>query len=171
MFFLTIKFEIAKRKDLSEIIRIYNETIESRMATADTKSVTVQQRQGWFEEHQTPDRPLWIIKVGDKIAGWVSLGSFYGRPAYQHTVEISIYIDQEFRGMHLGRKAVQFAEYQAPILNIDNIMAFIFTHNTASIGLFSSEGYQKWGQLPQIAEMDGNLYDLTIMGKHLDVKR
>ncbi|MBZ5943236.1 GNAT family N-acetyltransferase, partial [Weissella cibaria] len=74
------------------------------MATADTKYVTVEERQEWFQAHQEPTRPLWVIKVRGVIAGWISFSSFYGRPAYLHTVEISIYIDQSFRGMHLGRK-------------------------------------------------------------------
>ncbi|GEP17765.1 GNAT family N-acetyltransferase [Pediococcus pentosaceus] len=164
---MTVEFEIALKEDLPEIVKIYNETIDSRMATADTKYVTVEERQEWFQAHQEPTRPLWVIKVRGVIAGWISFSSFYGRPAYLHTVEISIYIDQSFRGMHLGRKAIKFAEEQAPKLEINRIMAFIFAHNLPSIGLFKSENYEKWGTLPQIAEMDGQLDDLTIMGKHL----
>lgn len=165
---MDIQFKIAKQKDLSEIVRIYNETIPKKMATADTKPVSVKDRQPWFEAHQQVNRPLWVIRTNDqRIAGWISFGDFYGRPAYQHTSEISIYIDQKFRGQHLGRRALHFAEEQAPSLKINNILAFIFSHNTPSIGLFKSEGYEEWGLFPQVAEMDEKLYSLTIMGKKL----
>lgn len=73
-----MEFEIALKEDLPEIVKIYNETIDSRMATADTKYVTVEERQEWFQAHQEPTRPLWVIKVRGVIAGWISFSSFYG---------------------------------------------------------------------------------------------
>jgi L-amino acid N-acyltransferase YncA len=164
---MEIKFEIAQLNDLSEIVRIYNQTIPGRMATADTIPVTVAQRRPWFEAHQNPKRPLWVIKNQSEIIGWVSLGDFYGRPAYQPTTEISIYIDQKYQGHQLGQRAIQFAEKQAKTLAIETILAFIFAHNQPSLKLFSKLGYQKWGELPQVAKMDNQFFDLIIMGKRL----
>lgn len=166
---MDIEFKIAEIDDLAEIVRIYNKTIKGRMATADLKPVTVEERKPWFEEHQTGRRPLWVVKSIEKprTVGWVSFGDFYGRDAYEHTAEISVYVDNAFRGQHLGRSALRFAESKAAELKITNILAFIFSHNTPSIGLFGSEGYEEWGQLPKVAEMDHKLYDLTIMGKRL----
>ncbi|WP_339382997.1 GNAT family N-acetyltransferase, partial [Klebsiella aerogenes] len=62
------------------------------MVTADTMPVTVESREEWFNEHNPGKRPLWVIEnPSGEIIGWVSFQSFYGRPAYDATVEISIY--------------------------------------------------------------------------------
>lgn len=86
-----ITYRDASIEDLPVIVDIYNSTIPSRMVTADTKPVTVEERLAWFKEHNTSKRPLWVVEYEDEICGWVSLQSFYGRPAYNATAEISIY--------------------------------------------------------------------------------
>ncbi|WP_240894440.1 GNAT family N-acetyltransferase [Parapedobacter sp. SGR-10] len=88
---------------MKRIVDIYNSTISSRMVTADTEPVSVESRQKWFDEHNTTNRPLWVIENNtNQIIGWISFQSFYGRPAYDATVEISIYLDETQRGKGLG---------------------------------------------------------------------
>jgi L-amino acid N-acyltransferase YncA len=42
---------------------------------------------------------LWIVENDEsEIIGWVSFQDFYGRSAYDGTAEISIYLDEKFRG-------------------------------------------------------------------------
>lgn len=77
-----LKFRDAKLEDLEKIVEIYNSTIESRMITADTEPISVESRYQWFYEHTPERRPLWIIEDSEnKMVGWVSFSSFYGRPA------------------------------------------------------------------------------------------
>ena len=56
----------------------------------------------------------------------MSFQSFYGRPAYQATAEISIYIDQVFRGKKIGQTAIQRAMDIGPSLGINTLLGFIF---------------------------------------------
>ncbi len=79
---MTVTFEYATHADLPTIVHIYNEIIPSRLATADLEPISVASREDWFTEFDPNSRPLWVMKDGDQIAGWVSLESFYGRPAY-----------------------------------------------------------------------------------------
>lgn len=55
-----------------------------------------------------------------------------------------------------------------PELGIKTILGYIFSHNEPSLRLFRSFGFEEWGQLPGIAEMDGNEYSLTIVGKRIN---
>ena len=48
---------IAKASDLTQIVAIYNSTIASRMATADTVPVTVESKRDWFNQHTPDHRP------------------------------------------------------------------------------------------------------------------
>ncbi|MGE6630327.1 N-acetyltransferase family protein [Bacillus sp. NPDC077027] len=158
---------IATEDDLKAIVDIYNSTIASREVTADTEPVTVEERRNWFLNH-SDKRPLYV-KTDDNgtIYGWLSFETFYGRPAYNGTVEISIYLNQDYRGQGIGSLFLKEALELAPSLNIRTLLAFIFGHNKASIQLFKKYGFKQWGYLPQVAKMDGNKYDLAILGKEL----
>ncbi|WP_449398249.1 N-acetyltransferase family protein [Chryseobacterium wanjuense] len=82
-------FRNATLEDLEKIVEIYNSTIPSRIVTADTENVSVESRLQWFNEHNPETRPLWVIEDQEnKMIGWVSFSSFYGRPAYNGTCRI-----------------------------------------------------------------------------------
>ncbi|QIQ22417.1 N-acetyltransferase [Zophobihabitans entericus] len=153
--------------DLPFIVDVYNSTIAGRMVTADTTPVSVESRLDWFNQHQTAERPLWLIEYDGKPCGWVSLSSFYGRPAYNKTVEISLYIHSDFRGKRIAQTIVPQLESHAKSHKIETILCFIFGHNLPSLGLFSKLGYQQYGLLPEVAELDNIKRDLVILGKKI----
>jgi L-amino acid N-acyltransferase YncA len=157
----------ANMSDLTPIIDIYNSTIASRMVTADLEPISVANRVQWFNEHSPDFRPLWVVENQGVICAWVSFQSFYGRPAYNATAEISIYIHQDFRGRKLGKFLIQQAIDACPSLQIKTLLGFIFGHNAPSIKLFSGFGFEKWAQLPNVAELDGIERDLIILGKRI----
>jgi L-amino acid N-acyltransferase YncA len=157
----------ARIEDLSIIVEIYNSTIPSRMVTADTEFITINDRIDWFKEHHPNKRPLWVVEYEGEIGGWVSIQSFYGRPAYKGTAEVSIYLDKSFRGNGLGKKTLTKVLEECPKLEIDTLLSFIFAHNEPSMKLFSSFGFEKWAHLPEVANLDGNKRDLVILGKKI----
>ncbi|MCG7406714.1 N-acetyltransferase family protein [Paenibacillus sp. ACRRX] len=157
----------AQRDDLDAIVHIYNSTVWSRLVTADTSPVTVQSREGWFQEH-TPDfRPLWVVEQDGEICAWFSFQSFYGRPAYNATAEVSIYIDERYRGHGLGKYLLERAMEACPELGIRSLLGFIFGHNEPSLALFQRYGFEQWACLPKVAELDGIERDLIIVGKRV----
>lgn len=163
-----MQFRLAKAADLPQIVHIYNEIIPSRLATADLEPVSVESRKAWLYSF-TPSHPLWVM-LDDykKIVGWVGLEPFYGRAAFEHTVEISIYLDEKCRHQGLGRQAIKFIESQVKGLGISAIVAYIFGHNQPSLNLFKHFDFQEWGRLPRVAELDGVQRDLLILGKRYD---
>lgn len=160
-----LKFRDAAQHDLPRIVEIYNSTIASRMVTADTAPVSVTSRQKWFDEHNASKRPLWLIEdENNQIIGWVSFQSFYGRPAYDATVEISIYLDEQQRGRGLGKQILQYCIDKAPSLGVHTLLGFIFAHNLPSIALFEKMGFREWANLPNIATLDQEERSLKILG-------
>ena len=163
-----MKFRDAIQSDLATIVEIYNSTVESRMVTADTTFVAVESRQPWFEEHSPEKRPLWMVEDDDKnIIGWVSFQSFYGRPAYDATAEISIYLHPLQRGKGYGKAVLQYCIDTAPSYKIKNLLGYIFAHNLPSLQLFHKLGFEEWGHLKNIAILDGIERCLKILGKRL----
>lgn len=164
----TITYRNATRSDLPKIVEIYNSTIASRMVTADTVCVTVESKEKWFEEHNTFNRPLWIIEdEGKSIIGWVSFQSFYNRPAYNSTAEISLYLDESQRGKGYGRQILEYCILKAPDYDIKTILGFIFAHNEPSVRLFKNLGFEEWAMLPNIALLDDVERSLFILGKRI----
>lgn len=154
-------------EDLPAIVQIYNETIPTRMVTADLEPVTVESKKAWFFEHDPHTRPLWVVELDGRVRAWLSFQSFYGRPAYRHTAEISIYISEAYRGKGIGKQLLQKAIEEAPSLDIKTLLGFIFAHNEPSLRLFARFGFETWGHLPKVAELDGIERDLLIVGKRI----
>lgn len=154
----------ATEDDLPTIVAIYNAAIPSRMASADLEPVSIESRLNWFRGRSPSHRPLWVVEEDGIIVGWLSFQSFYGRPAYNKTAEISIYIKPDFQKCGLGRKLLAQAIEQSPNLGIKTLISFIFGHNQPSLKLFTNFGFKPWGHLPNIAELDGVERDLVIMG-------
>ena len=151
--------------DLPAIVAIYNSTVASRMVTADLAPVSVESRQRWFDEHRPDSRPLWVLERDGAIAAWLSFSSFYGRPAYAGTAEVSIYVGERFRRCGLGAHLLQAAIAHAPVIGVQTLLGFIFGHNLPSLALFESFGFERWGHLPRVAVLDGIERDLVIVGR------
>lgn len=163
-----LHYRNATEKDLPVIVAIYNSIIAGRMVTADTEPVTVESRIQWFNEHLPDKHPLWMVEDATKeIVGWVSFQKFYGRPAYDATAEISIYLDEKQRGKGYGKTILQYCINTAPRYNFKTLLGFIFSHNEPSMKLFMQLGFEEWGHFPNVAVLDGVERSLSIMGKRV----
>ena len=157
----------ATREDLAPIVAIYNATIPSRQVTADTEPVSVESRVEWFEDHNPGFRPLWVVGIEGSIAAWLSFSAFYGRPAYNKTAELSLYVHASFRNRGLGSYLLTQALAQAPAIEVDTLLGFIFGHNEPSLRMFEKFGFARWGELPHVASLDGVERDLVIVGRRV----
>jgi phosphinothricin acetyltransferase len=163
-----LQYRHATTDDLPTIIAIYNSTIASRLVTADTEPVTVASRAQWFAEHNTTERPLFMIEnQAQATIGWLSFQSFYGRPAYAATAEISIYLAEAHRKQGFGKKILEYCIENAPKYGIKTLLGYIFAHNTPSLQLFKHLGFENWAFLPNIAVLDAKEYSLIIVGKRI----
>lgn len=153
--------------DLPRIVAIYNAAIPGRMATADTAPIVVADRKQWFAEHNRESRPLWVAERSGSIVGWLSYSSFYGRPAYHATAELSIYVAPESRREGVAQTLLARALGEAPRYGVRTLLGFIFAHNLPSVTLFENAGFARWAHLPRVAELDGVERDLLILGLRL----
>ena len=141
----------ARQDDLSAIVDIYNSTIDGR--------------QSWLDAHGG-NRPLYILKNQEgELLAWGGFSDYYPREAYRITAEISIYVRHDMRGVGVGKILVRYMLGKAPSLGIKNIIAVIFVHNHASIRLFHTFGFQEWGRLPQVCDLETMQADIVLLGK------
>ena len=158
----------ATEADLPAIVAIYNASIPGRLATADTEPISVESRQEWFRRFTPGRRPLWVMDEGGVAVGWLCFNSFYeGRPAYNATAEISVYVSSEHQKQGIGRALLAEAVRQAPAMGLKSLLYQAFGHNEPSLRLCRQFGFKQWGHLPRIAELDGVERDLVIFGLRL----
>lgn len=155
----------ATEDDLPRIVEIYNQSIPSRQATAELEPVTVEDRRTWLQSHSPSRYPLWVSEESGQITGWVALRPFYGRPAYRQTAEISVYVAPEAQKRGLAGLLVQAMADTCPALGIKTLLAFVFGHNAPSLKVFERTGFERWGHLPDVAQLDADSRDLIILGR------
>ncbi len=159
-----MKIRDAVESDLPAIVQIYNAAIPGRMSTADLQPVSVESRLSWYRAHSPNSLPIWVMESEQNIVGWLSFQLFYGRAAYQHTAEVSIYVAPDRQCCKIGQKLLQSAIMRSPQLQLKTLMGIIFAHNQPSLRLFEKFGFQQWGYLPKVAELDGVERDVIILG-------
>jgi phosphinothricin acetyltransferase len=162
-----MKIRDAVESDLPAIIEIYNAAVATRIATAQLEPVTLEQRRGWLKEHSADRHPFWVLEIDRQIAGWLTLKPFLPRCAYRGTAEVSVYVDEKHRRRGVARKLMAEAIARAPSLQISAMVGLIFAHNEPSLKLFEQLGFEKWGLLPRVAQLDEVKRDLSIMGRQV----
>lgn len=162
-----VQLDIATLDDLPQIVAIYNSTIAGRMVTADLEPVSVDSRLPWFHAHNAERRPLWVVREQGAVIAWISLSDFYGRPAYNGTAEVSIYLAESCRGRGMGSRLLLQVLDIAPQYGVENLLGFVFGHNLPSLALFQRHGFAQWAHFPRVAVLDGVHRDLIIFGKAL----
>lgn len=162
-----MKIRAAAESDLPAIVEIYNAAILTRMATAQLEPATVAQRRSWFHEHTPETHPIWVREEGGRIAGWLTFSIFIPRSAYRGTSELSVYVHDDFRQRGIGAELLAAAIAHAPALGLTTLLGLIFAHNEPSLRLFGKFGFERWGFLPRIAQMEAVERDLVIMGRHV----
>lgn len=110
-----------------------------------------------------------MVRKDEKIIAWFSLSPFYGRLAYQHTAEITIYLTNSAQGMGLGSRIIEFCKQKIISLGFDTLVAFIFKGNQKSMHCFLKNDFELWGELPEVADMRTHKETLCILGyRHLN---
>lgn len=161
----TIRKAIAA--DLPRLTAIYNQAIQARQ-TADTSPMTPIDRQPWFDSHQQPNYPLFVVEKEGIVCGYSTLSQYRGgRPALRYAVEISYYLDKTYQRQGLGSILLQHALATAKKLGFKHAFAILLDTNLPSIGLLEKFGFEKWGHLPEIAEIDDTVCGHLYYGKHL----
>ena len=166
---MNIQNRIAVEADLPAITEIYNQAIESRIATADLTAVSIENRRIWLSAHDA-DYPVFVAEDEGLIKGWCSLSPYRaGRMALKQTAEISYYIHREFHGAGIGSSLIADVINHCPALGIKVLFAILLDTNSLSIGILKKFKFEKWGHLPGVADFEGDLCGHFYYGRRVDI--
>lgn len=110
----------------------------------------------------------YIIRNGEGTAvGFCYYSKFRAREAFQRSVELTIYLKQEFGRHGYGTEALTRLEAIIRAQGFANIVALIGGENEGSLRLFEKNGYTRCAHLKEVAEKFGRKLDLMMYQKLL----
>ncbi len=158
----------AEETDYPEIIKIYNHAVDEKFATADTEYVTVEIRKEWFAQHLPKTYPIYIAEENGQVVGWCSLSPHRpGRKGLKTVAEISYYIHKDHRRKGVANLMITETIKSAKELGFKNLISILLDLNKTSIYILEKFGFEKWGHLPDIADINGVVCGQYIYGKKI----
>lgn len=160
---LSIRF--ARNNDLSAIVNIYNQAIRSRQATGDLDEYRVEDRVEWLNKFDKNNYPIYVALIDNNIVGYCYLSPYrQGRRAMSSIAEISYFVDNSFHRKGIGTALMQHAISDCKRLGKRTLLAFILDINISTIGLLEKFNFEKWGDFPDVIDMDGKICGTLIYG-------
>lgn len=154
-----IQVREAQIEDLPKILEIYNQTVRLSAATFDLEEQTIEQRTEWFS-HYGEKYPLIVALVDDVVVGYCSLSRFRAKPAYNTTVESSVYLDGKFHGQGIGKVLMEEILRRASDIGYHIVIAGITVGNEVSVKLHVGLGFQYIGCFQQVGLKFGKWQDV-----------
>jgi phosphinothricin acetyltransferase len=100
-----IEIRPAEKRDLPRLTEIYNYYVVNTPVTFDVEPYTVEQREAWFAQFAVTGRHrLLVAETAGAILGYAGTTKFRPKPAYETTVETTIYCAPEAVGKGIGKR-------------------------------------------------------------------
>lgn len=145
--------------DADRIAQIYNEGIEDRVGTFETRLRTADDVRGWFDGRH----PIVVVEIAGAIVAWASTSTYRARDCYAGIAEFSVYVARHGRGRGAGRVAMQALIEAAREAGYWKLLSRIFVENTASRTLMKSVGFREVGIYEKHGKLDGIWKDVVIV--------
>jgi L-amino acid N-acyltransferase len=129
-------------KQLPEILAIYNDAILNSTALYEYKIRTLDVINDWYTQKLKNGYPIvGAFDVENVLLGFASYGKFRPQPAYKYTVEHSVYVRSDKRGVGLGKVLLHEIVKKAKEQNFHVLVGVIDADNKISIKLHEQEGF------------------------------
>jgi phosphinothricin acetyltransferase len=156
-------------EDLPQVFAIYNEEVESGIATFDVEPRRVGRDDEWLTG-RAPYHPVVVAEdPGGRVVGWASTGPWSPRGAYRRTGEVSVYVEGDMRGAGIGGRLLrELVDRARAAPEIAVLLARVALPNPASLAVHESVGFSSFGIQRRCGEKLGQVLDVNLMDLHLD---
>jgi len=152
----------ATKKDLMDILEIYNDAILNTTAIYDYKTHTLEDRIQWYEKRKQDGYPLLVSEKNDKVVGFATYGSFRAYPAFKYTIEHSVYVHKDYRNLGIGKTLLKELIDIANVDEYATMVACIDSLNENSIKIHEKFGFKYSGTVTKAGFKFGKWLDLVL---------
>lgn len=167
-----IQIRDAVESDLPEILEIYNDAVLNSTAIWNETPVDLANRKAWLAERNAAGFPVMIARGPlDQVMGYASYGHWRNFEGFRHTVEHSVYVRSDRRGLGVGPRLLEALIERARDAGMHVMVAAIESENRSSIRLHRRLGFSVTGQMSQVGRKFDRWLDLTFMQLILSPER
>ncbi|EGN93747.1 hypothetical protein SERLA73DRAFT_115799 [Serpula lacrymans var. lacrymans S7.3] len=166
--------------DLPVAMVILNGAILTSTATFRTDPVDLAERREWLVGLAKDNYPCFVAESIEfsnresettakvtRVLGWCNLSCYRSLQGYINTVEISLYIQEGFRGRGLGTKLINDILPEARKRGYRTILAMVAMENEINVRFWEKQGFKQCGVLRGVGRkfdrwLDVGVYQLML---------
>lgn len=134
----------AAEQDLGQINEVYNRYVLETHFTFDIEPMTLDDRREWFAHYNTTGRYRVVVGLADgAVVGYACSSRLRPKPAYETSVETSIYVAPDAVGRGLGTRLYEELFKSLNGEDVHRAYAGIALPNQASIALHERFGFKR----------------------------
>jgi L-amino acid N-acyltransferase YncA len=154
--------------DIPAIRAIYADAVLNGTASFELDPPSIDDMRARWDSIAGKGFPYLVAERNGQVAGYAYAAAYHARPAYRSTVENSIYLRSDCRGLGLGRSLLDALVDRATEAGFRQMIAVIGdSTNAASIGLNRSRGFEFVGTLRAVGWKHGRWLDCVLMQRTL----
>jgi L-amino acid N-acyltransferase YncA len=154
-----MRARMASVSDAPAIARIYNEGIEDRIATFETRLRSPQDVESWFDGKH----PVVVVEDAGEVIAFAATSGYRPRACYAGIAELSVYVARIRRRQGAGRLALEEILRAAERAGFWKLLSRVFPENAGSRALVRSLGFREVGTYEKHGRMDGMWRDVIIV--------
>ncbi len=158
----------AVHADLPQIRDIFNEVIANSNSVYSEVPMTLENRIEWFNAKMLAGFPFLVAVEDDEVVGYGSYGHFRPAQGYRFTVEHTIHIRSDRRGLGYGKQLLEQLIQLAKDQGMHAMVGAIDSSNAQSIRLHEKYGFTEVARIPEVANKHGQWLTLVLMQKILN---
>jgi L-amino acid N-acyltransferase YncA len=158
----------AQSRDLAAITRIYDHAVRHGTASFEIEPPDEKEMARRYESLLAGAYPYLVAELDGEIAGYAYAGPYRARPAYNWSVEDSIYIAPQSHRRGIGRALLDQLIVESEAGGFRQMIAVIGdSANASSIELHRAAGFRMVGTFDNVGFKFGRWLDSVLMQKPL----
>ncbi len=149
--------------DCEAVARIFNEGIDDRIATFETRHREPADIASWLGTRY----PVVVVTDGEAVVAFAATSTYRPRECYDGIAEFSVYVARGERGRGAGRLAMEALIEAAERAGFWKLLSRVFTENAASLGLLKQVAFREVGIYEKHAKLGGTWRDVVIVERLL----
>lgn len=164
---MDVTVRLAERRDAEAIRAIYNREVTEGTNTFDLVPRSLEDQIAWIDDHSGGYPAVVAVTDDGTVVGFGSLSKFRDRPAYNTTVEDTVYVAPEAQGKGAGRAILEELIRLAQAHGFHCMVARIVGGNEASVGVHRACGFDLVGTEREVGRKFRQWLDVVEMQRLL----
>ena len=162
-----MRTRLAEGRDAEPMRAIYNLEVLETTVTFDLVPRSLPDQQAWIDQHSGGHPAIVAVDDADTVLGFASLSPFKPRAAYAPTVEDSVYVHRDGRGLGIGELLLREILSLGTDHGFHSVIARIVGGHDASIALHRKCGFEEIGCEREVGRKFGRWLDVVLMQRML----